>query len=114
MEGKIIAVQGVGHVAYNLCRHLHEEGAQLIVTDINKEAVDRVVGEFGATAVDPDEIYGVECDIFAPCALGAIINDQTIGQIKAKVIAGAATTSRVKHATGMPYMKWESSMHPIT
>ncbi|MDN4525254.1 branched-chain amino acid dehydrogenase [Fictibacillus fluitans] len=90
LEGKVIAVQGVGHVAYNLCRHLHEEGAQLVVTDINKEAVDRVVGEFGATAVDPDEIYGVECDIFAPCALGAIINDQTIGQIKAKVIAGAA------------------------
>ncbi|MCQ6266150.1 branched-chain amino acid dehydrogenase [Fictibacillus sp. WQ 8-8] len=90
LEGKVIAVQGVGHVAYNLCRHLNEEGAQLIVTDINKEAVDRVVEEFGAKAVDPDEIYGVECDIFAPCALGAIINDQTIGQIKAKVIAGAA------------------------
>ncbi|SDM80194.1 leucine dehydrogenase [Fictibacillus solisalsi] len=90
LEGKVIAVQGVGHVAYNLCRHLHEEGAHLIVTDINKEAVDRVVGEFGAKAVDPDEIYGVECDIFAPCALGAIINDQTIGQLKAKVIAGAA------------------------
>lgn len=90
LEGKVIAVQGVGHVAYNLCRHLHEEGAQLIVTDINKEAVDRVVGEFGAKAVDPSEIYGVECDIFAPCALGAIINDQTIGEIKAKVIAGAA------------------------
>ncbi len=90
LEGKVIAVQGVGHVAYNLCRHLNEEGAQLIVTDINKEAVDRVVEKFGAKAVDPDEIYGVECDIFAPCALGAIINDQTIGQIKAKVIAGAA------------------------
>ncbi|MGG1573705.1 branched-chain amino acid dehydrogenase [Fictibacillus sp. NRS-1165] len=90
LEGKVIAVQGVGHVAYNLCRHLNEEGAQLIVTDINKEAVDRVVEEFGAKAVNPDEIYGVECDIFAPCALGAIINDQTIGEIKAKVIAGAA------------------------
>ncbi|EIT87312.1 leucine dehydrogenase [Fictibacillus macauensis ZFHKF-1] len=90
LEGKVIAVQGVGHVAYNLCRHLHEEGAQLIVTDINKEAVDRVVTEFGAKAVDPSEIYSVDCDIFAPCALGAIINDETIGQIKAKVIAGAA------------------------
>ncbi len=90
LEGKVIAVQGVGNVAYNLCRHLHEEGAQLIVTDINKESVKRAVEEFGAKAVEPDEIYGVECDIYAPCALGATINDQTIPQIKAKVIAGAA------------------------
>lgn len=90
LEGKVIAVQGVGNVAYNLCRYLHEEGAQLIVTDINKEAVQRAVEEFGAKAVDPDEIYGVECDIYAPCALGAVVNDETIPQLKAKVIAGAA------------------------
>ncbi|MET1179731.1 MULTISPECIES: branched-chain amino acid dehydrogenase [Peribacillus] len=90
LEGRVIAVQGVGNVSYNLCRHLHEEGAQLIVTDINKESVARAVESFGATAVDPDEIYGVDCDIYAPCALGAVINDHTINQIKAKVIAGAA------------------------
>ncbi|AXN37459.1 branched-chain amino acid dehydrogenase [Peribacillus butanolivorans] len=90
LEGKVVAVQGVGNVAYNLCRHLHEEGARLIVTDINKESVARAVESFGATAVNPDEIYGVQCDIYAPCALGAVINDQTINQIKAKVIAGAA------------------------
>ncbi|TMU86630.1 Glu/Leu/Phe/Val dehydrogenase [Bacillus sp. BHET2] len=90
LEGKTIAVQGIGNVAYNMCRHLHEEGANLIVTDINKEAVQRAVDEFGAKAVDINEIYGVECDIFAPCALGAIINDETIPQLKAKVIAGAA------------------------
>jgi leucine dehydrogenase len=90
LEGKVIAVQGVGNVAYNLCRHLYEEGAQLIVTDINKEAVQRAVDEFGARAVDPNEIYGVECDIYAPCALGATVNDDTIPQLKAKVIAGAA------------------------
>lgn len=90
LEGKVIAVQGVGNVAYNLCRHLHEEGAQLIVTDINKEAVQRAAEEFGAKAVDPNEIYGVECDIYAPCALGGVINDETIPQMKAKVIAGAA------------------------
>lgn len=90
LEGKVIAVQGVGNVAYNLCKYLHEEGAQLIVTDINKESVQRAVEEFGATAVDPDDIYSVECDIYAPCALGATINDKTIPQIKAKVIAGAA------------------------
>ncbi|WP_026694696.1 branched-chain amino acid dehydrogenase [Peribacillus kribbensis] len=90
LEGKVIAVQGVGNVAYNLCRHLHEEGANLIVTDINKEAVQMAVEEFGAKAVDPADIYGVECDIYAPCALGAVINDDTIPQLKAKVIAGAA------------------------
>lgn len=90
LEGKTVAVQGVGNVAYNLCRHLHEEGAKLIVTDINKEAVERAVAEFGARAVDPDNIYSQECDIYAPCALGATINDDTIPQLKAKVIAGAA------------------------
>ncbi len=90
LEGRTIAVQGVGNVAYNLCRHLHEEGASLIVTDINKEAVQRAVEEFDAKAVDPNEIYAVDCDIFAPCALGAVINDDTIPQLKAKVIAGAA------------------------
>jgi len=90
LEGKVIAVQGVGNVAFNLCKYLHEEGAQLIVTDINKESVQRAVEEFGATAVDPDDIYNVQCDIYAPCALGATINDKTIPQLKAKVIAGAA------------------------
>ena len=90
LEGKVIAVQGVGNVAYHLCRHLHEEGAKLIVTDINQESVARAVDASGATAVNPDEIYGVACDIYAPCALGAVINDVTINKIKAKVIAGAA------------------------
>jgi leucine dehydrogenase len=90
LEGKVIAIQGVGNVAYTLCKYLHEEGAQLIVTDINKEAVARAVEDFGAKAVDPNEIYSVECDIYAPCALGATINDDTIPQLKAKVIAGSA------------------------
>jgi leucine dehydrogenase len=90
LEGKKVAIQGVGNVAYSLCEYLHEEGAQLIVTDINKEAVQRAVEAFGATAVDPDDIYGVECDIYAPCALGATINDKTIPQLKARVIAGSA------------------------
>jgi leucine dehydrogenase len=90
LEGKVIAVQGVGNVAYSLCKHLHEEGAQLIVTDINKEAVQRAVEEFGAKAVDPNDIYNVDCDIYAPCALGATINDETIPQFKCKVIAGSA------------------------
>lgn len=90
LEGKTIAIQGVGNVSYNLCRYLHEEGAKLIVTDINKESVKRAVDEFGAKAVEVNEIYAVDCDIFSPNALGAVINDETIPQIKARVIAGAA------------------------
>jgi leucine dehydrogenase len=90
LAGKVVAVQGVGNVAYNLCKHLHDEGAQLVVTDINKEAVRRAVEDFNAAAVEPNDIYGVECDIYAPCALGATINDVTIPQFKARVIAGAA------------------------
>ncbi|MGD6966963.1 Glu/Leu/Phe/Val dehydrogenase [Rossellomorea vietnamensis] len=100
LEGKTIAVQGVGNVAFTLCRHLHEEGAKLIVTDINKEAVQRAVEEFGAKAVDINEIYSVDCDIYAPCALGAVINDETIPQIKAKVIAGAANNQLKDTAHG--------------
>lgn len=90
LSGKTIAVQGVGNVAYNLCKYLYEEGSMLVVTDIHKEPVRRAVDEFGAKAVDPQEIYSVQCDIYAPCALGATINDLTIPQLKAKVIAGAA------------------------
>lgn len=90
LEGKTVAVQGVGNVAYTLCKYLHEEGAQLIVTDINKEAVNRAVEAFGATAVDPADIVGVNCDIYAPCALGATINDASLPLLKAKVVAGAA------------------------
>ncbi|APC48351.1 branched-chain amino acid dehydrogenase [Virgibacillus halodenitrificans] len=90
LEGKTIAVQGVGNVAYALCEYLHKEGAKLIVTDINKGAVERAVEAFNATAVDPEDIYDVDCDIYAPCALGATVNDDTIPRIKAKVIAGSA------------------------
>lgn len=90
LHGKRIAVQGVGHVAYALCNYLHEEGAQLIVTDINEAQVERAVKDFGAEAVAPEAIYDVDCDIYAPCALGGTINDDTIKRLKAKVIAGSA------------------------
>jgi leucine dehydrogenase len=100
VKGKIAAVQGLGKVGYHLCEHLHDEGAKLIVTDINPANVERVVKEFGAAAVAPDEIYGVQCDIYAPCALGATINDETIGQFKCRVIAGAANNQlqELRHA----------------
>lgn len=90
LEGKTVAVQGIGSVAFTLCQYLHEEGAKLVVTDINQGAIDRAVEAFGAEAVAPEAIYEVECDIYAPCALGATINDETIPKLKAKVIAGSA------------------------
>src|SRR5690625_1300571 len=100
LKNKVIAVQGVGQVAYSLCKHLKEEGAELIVTDINQEAVNRAVVDFGATAVEPDEIYSVECDIFVPCALGAVINDDTLKQFKAKAIAGSANNQLKENKHG--------------
>jgi leucine dehydrogenase len=90
LEGRTISVQGLGNVAYKLCEYLHNDGAKLVVTDINQAAIDRVVNDFDATAVAPEEIYSQEVDIFSPCALGAILNDETIPQLKAKVIAGSA------------------------
>ena len=90
LNGVSVAVQGLGHVGYYLCEYLHEAGADLIVTDINQERIDTVVKEFNAKAVGLDEIYTVDADIFAPCALGAIINDDTIGNLKFKAIAGAS------------------------
>jgi leucine dehydrogenase len=90
LAGKTVAVQGVGSVGYYLCQHLHEAGAKLIVTDINEDNLNRANKEFGAEIVSTSDIFGVECDIFAPCALGAIINDDTISQLKCKVVAGSA------------------------
>ena len=90
LTGRTVAVQGCGHVGYYLCQYLAEEGARLVVTDIAAEKAQRVVDEFKARAVKPDEIYGVEADIFAPCALGAVVNDQTLAQFKVKIIAGGA------------------------
>jgi leucine dehydrogenase len=90
LEGKTVAVQGLGHVGYYLCELLHRDGVDLIVTDIRKENVERVVGEFGARAIEPDEIMSVECDVFAPCALGGILDDESIPKLRCAVIAGAA------------------------
>ncbi len=90
LKGIKIAVQGCGHVAYYLCEYLHEAGAELIVTDIYQDKVDKIVNAFNATAVKPEDIYKVEADIFSPCALGSIINDETIPQMQFKIIAGAA------------------------
>jgi len=91
LEGRTVAVQGVGHVGANLCQLLRErEGANLIVTDVNRKAVEVMVKTFGAKPVEPDEILSVPCDIFAPCALGAVVDDETLPNFRCQIIAGAA------------------------
>jgi leucine dehydrogenase len=90
LQGKRVAVQGVGHVGYYLCGYLAEEGAELVVTDLDEARVEQVVREFRASAVAPGEIYDVEADVYAPCALGATLNDDTIPRLRAAVVAGAA------------------------
>ena len=91
LNGVTIAVQGLGKVGYDLCRHLHKEGAKLIVANrSNKAKLDQAVEEFGATVVDQAEILSAKCDILAPCALGAIVNPTTIPNFNCKAIAGAA------------------------
>lgn len=100
LTGKVVAVQGLGAVGYNVCKHLHEAGAKLYVTDIKKANIDRVVNDFGATAVAPDEIHKIECDIYAPCAMGAVINDFTINELKCKIVAGAANNQLAEEKHG--------------
>ncbi len=90
LRGKRVAVQGVGHVGGFLCAHLAEAGAQLIITDVNPDALQAVAKATGASIVPPNEIYDANVDILSPNALGAVINPETIGRIKAKVIAGGA------------------------
>jgi leucine dehydrogenase len=90
LSGKTIALQGCGNVGYCLAKVLHEAGARLIITDVDGERVSRVVREFGAEAVSPEAIYGVGADIFAPCALGAILNDETIPKLTVKAVVGSA------------------------
>lgn len=85
-----VVVQGLGHVGYYLCEDLAAEGAKLTVTDIDPERVQKVVDDFDATAVEPDAVYDVDADIFAPCALGAVVNDDTIDRFRFDIIAGAA------------------------
>ncbi len=90
LEGARVAIQGVGNVGYHLASYLSAAGAKLIISDIYPSQVEKIVQEFGAEIVAPDQIYAADCDIFAPCALGAILNSRTIPQLKCKVVAGSA------------------------
>ena len=90
LEGRTVAVQGLGHVGYHLCELLDDEGANLIVCDLHEEVVERAVREFGAKPVEPDEILSIPCDVLAPCALGAVVNDESLPRFRCSIIAGSA------------------------
>ncbi len=90
LNGKTVAVQGVGSVGSDVCRHLAKAGAHLVITDVNQAALDQVAKETGAKIVAPDDIYDVPMDIFSPNALGATVNDDTLARISAKAISGGA------------------------
>jgi leucine dehydrogenase len=100
LAGRTVAVQGAGKVAYYLCRHLTEENARIVVADIDEAKAGRVVQEFGATMVAPDAIYDVAADIYAPCALGATVNDDTLPRLKVEIIAGGANNQLAENRHG--------------
>ncbi len=100
LAGKTVAIQGVGNVGYHLARELFAAGARLTVADIHPEAVARCVGEFGAAALGPDSIHAVEADVFAPCALGGVLGETSIGELRCRAVVGAANNQLVTEYDG--------------
>jgi len=90
LSGVTIAVQGLGSIGYKIAKMAAEQGAKLIVTDTRKDRVDKFVAETGARAVNPDDILAVECDVLCPCAIGQVINDNTIEGLKCRLLAPGA------------------------
>jgi leucine dehydrogenase len=90
LEGIHVTIQGAGHVGYYLAEELHKLGARLTMTDINKTVLERCVREFGVAVCHPDDIYDIKADVFAPCALGAVLNGKTIKRLQVGIVAGSA------------------------
>jgi leucine dehydrogenase len=97
---RTVALQGCGSVGYYLASNLHHAGARLMVSDVDPTKVERVIKEFGALAVAPQEIYATDAEIFAPCALGGIINDETIPQLKVEIVVGGANNQLLEPRHG--------------
>jgi leucine dehydrogenase len=100
LAAKTVAIQGCGHVGYFLAGELRRVGAKLIVADVDSAKIKHVVEDHGAAAVMPEEIYSVTADVFAPCALGGVLNDQTIPQLKAALVVGAANNQLLEPRHG--------------
>lgn len=105
LQGLTVAVQGVGHVGQYLCEHLHNDGVKLLVSDIVQENLDLAVEKFGATIVAPDEILNVKADVFSPCALGAILNKDSIQNLNVPIVAGGANNQLADDRDGLYMME---------
>lgn len=105
LSGKHVAIQGMGHVGLLLAQLLRDENARLTVTDIHPEDVRAAAEALGASWVEPEQIYGIDADIFAPCALGAVLNDDTIPQLKVRIVAGSANNQLKDPTHGLELMK---------
>lgn len=105
LNGLRVAVQGLGNVGYCLSEHLVRAGAELWVSDINPQSVQTAVERLGATAVSPEEIISQQVEVFAPCALGAVLNDQSIPQLKASIVAGAANNQLAEERHGLELLQ---------
>ncbi|MEC7520436.1 MAG: Glu/Leu/Phe/Val dehydrogenase [Myxococcota bacterium] len=105
LDGVKVAVQGIGHVGYHLCKEVHELGAKLTVADVDPLKAERAEREFGAQVVALDEIFETACDVFAPCALGSALNDDTIPRLKCKIVAGAANNQLAEQRHGDDLMQ---------
>ncbi|MCE8015096.1 Glu/Leu/Phe/Val dehydrogenase [Halomonas sp. MCCC 1A17488] len=110
LKGLRVAIQGVGHVGAHLARELHEAGAQLLLTDIDRGSLGLLSDELGARSVAPGEIFDVDADVFAPCAMGAVLTEAVAERLKAKVVCGAANNQLATpdvaerlHARGILY-----------
>lgn len=100
LDGIKVAIQGVGNVGYHLAELLHAAGASLWVTDVFGQPLVRAADELNAVVVEPDEIFDQDVDVFAPCAMGSAINDQTIKRLRASIIAGAANNQLAGESLG--------------
>lgn len=100
LEGKRVALQGCGHVGYHLARELFAAGASLVVTDVDEFRMKKVVDATGADVSEPDDIYSQKADIFAPCAMGGILNDTTIPKLRVEIVAGAANNQLLEDRHG--------------
>jgi len=101
LKGVRVAVQGLGNVGSNLVNYLKEEGAEITVTDIDEVRTKKIAEKHGVKAVSPDDIIKTECDVFAPCALGAVINDQSLEQLRCKIVSGGANNQLLEPRHGM-------------
>jgi len=101
LKGRCVAVQGAGEVGYWVVKYAIENGAKVTIADIDQKAIEKTMKEFPITVVTPDQIYEVDCDVFSPCAIGGIINPETVQKFKCKIVAGSANNALATHEDGM-------------